>query len=58
MSWDLTEWNKLCGIKEDTRQTVEQLHFLNEKMDKQIKLMEQMIEILSKIEGRSPYADY
>ena len=58
MSLDLTEWNKLCGIKEDTRQTVEQLHFLNEKMDKQIKLMEQMVEILSKIEGRSPYADY
>lgn len=58
MSLDWMEWRKLTGIKEDTRQTVEQLHFLNEKMDKQIKLMEQMVEILSKIEGKSPYADY
>lgn len=58
MSWDLTEWNKLCGIKEDTRQTVEQLHFLNEKMNRQIKLMEQMVEILTKIEERRTDADY
>ena len=31
---------------------------INYKLDKQIALLEQMVEILSKIEGRSPYADY
>lgn len=31
---------------------------INDKLDKQIALLEQMLEILSKIEGRSPYADY
>ena len=31
---------------------------INNKLDKQIALLEQMVEILSKIEGRSPYADY
>ena len=31
---------------------------INDKLDKQIALLEQMVEILSKIEGRSPYADY
>ena len=58
MSWELMDWRKLCDIKEDTRQTVEQLHFLNEKMDKQIKLMEQMVAILTKIEERRTDADY
>ena len=46
MSLQLAEWQKLVGIKEDTRQTVEQLSFLNEKMDKQIKLLEKIVEVL------------
>ena len=55
MSMELMEWQKLAGIKEDTRQTVEQLRFLNEKMNKQIALLEKMVEILK--EGRTD-ADY
>ena len=55
MSLELVEWQKLVGIKEDTRQTVEQLRFLNEKMDKQIALLEKMVEILKE---RRTDADY
>ena len=51
----MAEWQKLAGIEEDTRHTVEQLRFLNEKMNKQIALLEKMVEILK--EGRID-ADY
>ena len=51
----MAEWQKLAGIEEYTRQTVEQLRFLNEKMNKQIALLEKMVEILK--EGRID-ADY
>ena len=57
MSLDTMEWRKLTGIKDDTRQTVVQLELLNRKMDAEIKLLKQMVAILSKMEGRSD-ADY
>ncbi len=58
MSFQLTDWYKVVQIKEDTRQTVSQLNLLNNKMDRQIKLMEQMVAILTKIEERRTDADY
>lgn len=55
MNFDLFDKRKLTDIKDNTKQTVEQLNVLSEKMDKQIALLEQMVEILKE---RRTDADY
>jgi len=58
VNFDLIDKRKLTDIKADTKQTIEQLNVLGEKMDKQIALLEQMVKILTKIEERHTDADY
>lgn len=58
MNFDLIDKRKLTDIKGNTKQTIEQLNTLSDKMDKQIALLEQMVEILTKIEERHTDADY
>lgn len=55
MSFDLIDKRKLTDIKGNTKQTIEQLNVLGEKMDKQTALLEQMVEILKE---RHTDADY
>lgn len=46
MNFDLFDKRKLTDIKDDTKQTVEQLNVLSEKMDKQIIALEKIVRIL------------
>ena len=46
MSFDLIDKRKLTDIKGDTKQTIEQLNVLSEKMDKQIIALEKIVRIL------------
>lgn len=46
MNFDLFDKRKLTDIKGDTKQTVEQLNVLSEKMDKQIIALEKIVRIL------------
>lgn len=52
---ELAEWRKLVEISESTNKTSKQLAVLNDKIDKQIALLEKMVEIL---EERRTDADY
>ena len=54
MSFDMMDKRRLSEIEENTSQTVKELRLLNSKMDKQIKLLEKMVEVLE----RSTDADY
>lgn len=58
MNFDFSDKRKLADIKSDTKQTIEQLNTLSDKMDRQIALLEKMVEILTKIEERHTDADY
>lgn len=55
MNFDFSDKRKLADIKSDTKQTIEQLNTLSDKMDRQIALLEQMVEILKE---RRTDADY
>ena len=55
MNFDLIDKHKLADIKADTKQTIEKLNTLSDKMDKQIALLEQMVKILKE---RRTDADY
>ena len=57
MSLDVMDKRRLSEIEENTSQTVKELRLLNSKMDKQIKLLEKMVEVLEMIEGDCD-ADY
>ena len=57
MSFDMMDKRRLSEVEENTSQTVEELRLLNSKMDKQIKLLEKMVEVLEIIEGDCD-ADY
>ena len=46
MNFDLFDKRKLTDIKDDMKQTVEQLNILSEKMDKQIIALEKIVRIL------------
>lgn len=46
MSFDLIDKRKLTDIKRNTKQTIEQLNVLSEKMDKQIIALEKIVRIL------------
>ena len=46
MNFDLFDKRKLTDIKDDMKQTVEQLNVLSEKMDKQIIALEKIVRIL------------
>ena len=48
---------RLSEVEESTSQTVKELRLLNSKMDKQIELLEKMVEVLEIIEGDCD-ADY
>ena len=58
MSITFAEAMDLKNTRDNTEHTVELLIGMNKKMDKQIKLLEQMVEILTKIEERKTDADY
>ena len=55
MSWDMMDKCRLSEIEENTSQSVKELCLLNSKMDKQIALLEKMVEILKE---RRTDADY
>ena len=55
MSMDMMR--RLSEVEESTSQTVKELRLLNSKMDKQIELLEKMVEVLEIIEGDCD-ADY
>ena len=57
MSMDMMDKRRLSEVEKNTNQTVKELHLLNSKMDKQIKLLEKMVEVLEMIEGDGD-ADY
>ena len=57
MSMDMMDKRRLSEVEKNTNQTVKELHLLNSKMDKQIKLLEKMVEVLEIIEGDRD-ADY
>lgn len=52
------EITNLYRIRTHTEETSQKLDILNRKMDKQIALLEQMVEILTKIEERHTDVDY
>ena len=58
MSITFAEAMDLKNTRGNTEHTVELLVGMNKKMDKQIALLEQMVEILTKIEERHTDADY
>lgn len=58
MSITLGESMDLHRIKTHTEETSNKLDSINRKMDKQIALLEKMVEILTKIEERRTDADY
>lgn len=58
MSITFAEAMDLKNTRNNTEHTVELLVGMNKKMDKQIALLEQMVEILTKIEERRTDADY
>lgn len=58
MSITLGESMDLHRIKTYTLETSEKLDSLNRKMDRQIALLEKMVEILTEIEERHTDADY
>ena len=55
MSITFAESMDLKNTRDNTERTVEILTYMNKKMDKQIKLLEQMVEILKE---RRTDADY
>ena len=55
MSLTFLEYRKLGEIEENTEQTVTLLRLMNQKMDKQIALLEKIVEILKE---RRTDADY
>ena len=57
MSLDVMDKRRLSEIEENTSQSVKELRLLNSKVDKQIKLLEKMVEVLEMIEGDCD-ADY
>ena len=57
MSLDVMDKRRLSEVEKNTNQTVKELRLLNSKMDKQIKLLEKMVEVLEIIEGDCD-ADY
>ena len=57
MSFDMMDKRRLSDVEKNTSQTVKELRLLNSKMDKQIKLLEKMVEVLEIIEGDCD-ADY
>lgn len=58
MSLSMADYNRLVDIHRCTERNFEQLNSLNEKMDKQIALLEKMVEILTQINERRTDADY
>ena len=58
MSLTYNQSEALYTVEENTQETVKILRSMNKKMDKQIALLEQMVEILTKIEERHTDADY
>ena len=58
MSITFAESMDLKNTRDNTEHTVELLVSMNKKMDRQIALLEQMVEILTKIEERHTDADY
>lgn len=57
MSMDMMDKRRLSEVEKNTNQTFKELRLLNSKMDKQIKLLEKMVEVLEIIEGDCD-ADY
>ena len=55
---NVSESMDLKNTRDNTEHTVELLASMSEKLDKQIALLEQMVEILTKIEERRTDADY
>ena len=58
MSLNLGETMDLHRIKTYAEETSDKLSNINRKMDRQIALLEKMVEILTKIEERHTDADY
>ena len=58
MSFGYSDSFDLGAIRRETVKTNDNLKELNIKMDKQIALLEKMVEILTKIEERRTDADY
>lgn len=58
MSLTYNQSEALYTVEENTQETVKILRSMNKKMDKQIALLERMVEILTKIEERRTDADY
>ena len=58
MSITFAESMDLKNTRDNTEHTVELLTSMSEKLDRQIALLEQMVEILTKIEERRTDADY
>ena len=58
MSFGYSDSFDLGAIRRETVKTNDTLKELNIKMDRQIALLEKMVEILTKIEERKPNADY
>ena len=55
---NVAESMDLKNTRDNTERTVELLTYMNKKMDRQIALLEKMVEILTKIEERHTDADY
>lgn len=58
MSITFAESMDLKNTRDNTERTVELLASMNKKLDRQIVLLEKMVEILTKIEERHTDADY
>ena len=58
MSFGYSDSFDLGAIRRETVKTNDTLKELNIKMDRQIALLEKMVEILTKIEERHTDADY
>lgn len=58
MSFGYSDSFDLGAIRRETVKTNDTLKELNIKMDRQIALLEKMVEILTKIEERKTDADY
>ena len=58
MSMNLGETMDLHRIKTYTEEASDKLDTINRKMDRQIALLEKMVEILTKVEERHTDADY
>ena len=58
MSLTIGEAMALHRVEQYTSEASEKLDNINRKMDKQIALLEKMVEILTKVEERKTDADY